>query len=398
MSSPRFTNKHISFSRLKRYEACPRSFELHYVRELPSEPNDALRFGSLLHAVLERLYRWVIEEEYEGRLDEERAVEIYRDEWSHSGLSGVATYQEGLDILRAYLRDNALVDHRNILAVEQEFRLSIGPFDLLGYIDRVDRVDDETIAIVDYKTNRLIFTREEVESDLQLTVYLMAARQLWPWAKNVRLAFALLRHGIRMETERTDEQLAAARDYIVSLAEQTEKATEYPARLNPNCIYCDHRRQCPAYRDALAGKVETICADPKDLEAVAREREQVAHLAKILYARKGELEEILKAQLKDRDVLEVAGMVYQMGRSTQVAYPVGPTFDVLREVAGIEPNDVRDRLLVIDKARLDAFIKDLARQMDRAQHRMLKARLDAVADKTLVPRFLSRGAPSGGAS
>ena len=393
MSSTGFINKHLSFSRLKRYEACPRSFELHYVRELPSEPNDALRFGSLLHAVLERLYRWVIEEEYEGRFDEERAVAIYRDEWAHSGLTGITTYQEGLDILRAYLRDNPLVDHRNVLAVEQEFRLPVGSFEVLGYCDRVDRVDDETIAVVDYKTNRLIFTREEVESDLQLTVYFMAARQLWPWAKNVRLAFSLLRHGIRMETVRTEEQLAAARDYIVSLAEQTEKATAFPARLNPNCIYCDHRRQCPAYREALEGKVEMVCEDPKDLQAVARERERVAHLAKILYARKSELENILKAQLADRDVLEVAGMVYQMSRTTQASYPVAATLDVLREVASVDPEKARDRLLVVDKGRLDALLRELARDMDRAQHRLLKTRLDAVADKTFVPRFLAKGAP-----
>jgi RecB family exonuclease len=358
-----------------------------------SEPNDALRFGSLLHAVLERLYRWVVDEEYAGRLDEEHATEIYRDEWAHSGLSGFAIYQEGLDILRAYLRENTLVDHRNVLAVEQEFRIPVGPYELLGYMDRIDRIDDETIAVVDYKTNRLIFTREEVDTDLQLTVYLMAARRLWPWAKKVRLVFYLLRHGIRMETERTEEQLATARDYIVSLAEQTEKATEYPPRLNPNCIYCDHRRQCSAYQDALTGKVETVCEDPKDLEAVARERERVAHLAKILYARKGELEQILKAQLVDRDVLEVAGMVYQMSRSTQASYPVASTLEVLREVAGISPDEARERLLVVDKARLDALLKDLAREMDRAQHRLLKARLDIVADKTFVPRFYAKEAP-----
>lgn len=392
MSANRYTNRHLSVSRLKRFESCPKSFELHYVRGLSSEPNDALRFGSLLHAVLERLFQWVIDEEFCGRLEDEHVIELYRDEWAHSGLAGLATYQEGLDILRAYLRDHPLIDHRDVLAVEQEFRLPVGPFELLGYIDRIDRVDDETVAVIDYKTNRLIFTREEVDADLQLTVYLMAARRLWPWAKKVRLVFHLLRHGIRMETERTEEQLAAARDYIVSLAEQTEKATEYPPRLNPNCIYCDHRAQCPAYRQALDGKLETICEDPKDLEAVARERERVAHLAKILYARKGELENILKAQLADRDVLEVAGMVYQMSRTTQASYPVAATLDVLREVAGINPDKARGRLLVVDKGQLDALLRELAREMDRAQHRLLKTRLDAISEKTFVPRFFAKEA------
>lgn len=392
-----FTNKHLSVSRLKRFETCPKSFELHYIRKVSSEPNDALRFGSLLHKVLERLYRWVIAEEYTGRIDEAYASELYRDEWTRSGLAGLAIYQEGLDLLFAYIREHAFVDHLGILAVEQEFRLAVGPFELLGYIDRVDRLDDETIAIVDYKTNRLAFTREEVDSDLQLTVYLMAARRLWPWAKRIRLVFHLLRHGIAMETERTEEQLAGARDYIVALAMQTESAQEHPARLNANCIYCDHRRQCPTYEEAIKGRVETVRADPRDLEAVAREREQVARLAKILYARKNELDEILKAQLAERDVLELAGVAYRMSRTVQFTYAVAPTLDVLRDAAGVPPDEARERLLVVDKARLDALVKDLARDMDRAQHRLLKARLEAVADKTVVPRLISKESAKGDA-
>lgn len=392
MTSNGFANKHLSVSRLKRFEQCPKSFELHYVKGLDAEPNDSLRFGSLLHAVLERLYRSVLDEKLAGRLDEGRALEIYRDEWARSGLSGFTLFDEGQSLLRAYLREHGEVDHRKLLAVEKEFRLDVGGFEVLGYIDRVDRVGDETIAVVDYKTNRLIFTREEVDSDLQLTVYLMAARELWPWARKVRLVFHLLRHGIQMETERTEEQVQAARDYIIALGRQTENATEYPARLSANCVYCDHRGQCAAYRDAVAGRVEVVKSSPEDLESVAREREQVARLAKILYARKAELEEILKAHLEDRDSLELAGMVYQMSRATQASYPVGPTLEVLREVAGLSSDQARERLLVVDKGRLDALVKDLGRDMDRAQHRMLKARLDAVAEKTVVPRFSAREA------
>lgn len=36
----------------------------------------------------------------------------------------------------------------------------VGPFTVLGFIDRVDRVDDETVEVIDYKTNRLLFSRE----------------------------------------------------------------------------------------------------------------------------------------------------------------------------------------------------------------------------------------------
>jgi len=392
MNSKHFKNDHLSFSRLQRFEQCPKSFELHYIKQLNSEPNESLRFGSLLHKVLERLFHWIIEEEYAGKLDEERLVNLFREEWPSSGLSGFALYEEGLSILKSYLRETPIIDHRDILAVEQEFRLQIGNYELMGFIDRANRIDDETIQILDYKTNRLIFTREEIDTTLQLTVYHLAAQKLWPWAKKIQLTYYLLRHGFQMNTERNEEQLDAAKNYILSLAKQIETAKEYPPKLNTNCQYCDHRSHCPAYQKAIEGHVEIIKSSPDDLEAVAREREHVANLAKILYARKAELEKILKAQLEEQETLELAGMVYRMSHSKQVTYPVEATLNVFQKMVGINEQEAREQLLVVDKAHVDTLIKQLGKSMKRPEHQMLKAELDAVAETTFTPRFYSKEA------
>lgn len=386
-----FKNQHLSVSRLRRFEQCPLSFRLHYIDRLAAEPTTPLRFGTLLHAVLERLYQWAVEEEYAGPFDEDHVLALYREEWAHSGLSGLAIYEEGLEILRAYLHEHPDVDHRDVLAVEQDFRLEVGPFELVGKIDRVDRVADDTIEILDYKSNRAIYTREEVETDLQLTIYALAARTLWPWARHIRLGFYLLRHSMRQMTERTEDTLAAAREYIVALGHQTEQATEYPARINPNCQYCDHRRHCPAYDAAVAGQVEVVRSAPADLEAVAREREQVANLAKILYARKAELDDILKARLAVQDALELAGVRYSLQKAAvHVDYPLDATLRVFQEVAGVPQAEARSRLLAIDKAKVDMLVKELGKRMPRAQHRLLKTQLDALAEKTFSPRLYAK--------
>lgn len=91
-----------------------------------------------------------------------------------------------------------------------------------------------------YKTNRANFTREEVDDSLQLTLYEVAARRIWPWATKVRLSFAMLRHGLRMTTSRTPEQLEAALSYAETLGKMTEESKAFPARLSTNCAYCDH--------------------------------------------------------------------------------------------------------------------------------------------------------------
>jgi len=383
-------NTHLSFSRLSRFETCPLSYRFHYVDQLPAEPGVPLRFGKLIHAVLESLVREVLENELTGPLSEERAVELLREAWAADELVGVDVFQEALRIVRDFVRGQGVVDHRNVLAVEKEFRLPVGEFEVLGFIDRVDQVDDETIEVIDYKTNRQLFTREEVDTSLQLSLYAAAVKRLWPWAKKVKLAFLMLRHGVRLETMRTEEQLADALTYAEVLGKQTETATEFPPRLNANCSYCDHRHHCPAYADALKGKREFICANLDDLEAVAREREEVAHLTKALSARKAELEDILKTHLQHHDELVLGGVRYRMFTTTSVDYPLGPTLDVLSAATGRSREELTAELGTIDKKALDAELKRLGKSLDRSRVALLKAELEARAEKTHSPRFWAK--------
>jgi RecB family exonuclease len=385
-----FKNQHLSYSRLSRFETCPLSYRLHYIEKKQAEPGLPLRFGKTIHAVLERLIKEVVDDERTGPLSEERAIELYREAWGAEQLTGMDVFAEGLAILRRFIADQGVVDHRDVLAIEKEFRLPVGPFEVLGFIDRVDWIDDETVEVIDYKTNHQLFTRDEVDTSLQMSLYEVAVRRLWPWVKKVKLTFWMLRHGVRQETTRTEEQLADALAYVETLGRQTETATEYPARLNTNCSYCDHRKQCPAYADALKGKREFIVEDLADLEGVAREREEVARLAKALYARKEELEDILKAQLKERDELVLGGVRYRMFATTSLDYPLEPTLSLLADATGLSRDEVLGKLGAIDKKALDALLKSLGKKLDKPRVSLLKAELEAHADKRMSPRLWAK--------
>lgn len=385
-----FKNQHLSYSRLSRFETCPLSYRLHYIEKKQAEPGLPLRFGKTIHAVLERLIKEVVDDERTGPLSEERAIELYREAWGAERLTGMDVFAEGLAILRRFIAEQGVVDHRDVLAIEKEFRLPVGPFEVLGFIDRVDWLDEETVEVIDYKTNRQLFTRDEVDTSLQMSLYEVAVRRLWPWAKKVKLTFWMLRHGLRQETTRTEEQLADALAYVETLGRQTETATAYPARLNTNCSYCDHRKQCPAYADALAGKREFIVEDLADLEGVAREREEVARLAKALYARKEELEDILKAQLKERDELVLGGVRYRMFATTSLDYPLEPTVSLLADATGLSRDEVLGKLGAIDKKALDALLKSLGKKLDKPRVSLLKAELEAHADKRMSPRLWAK--------
>jgi putative RecB family exonuclease len=384
-----FKNEYLSYSRLDRFETCPLSFKLHYIDKYEPGTNMSLRFGKIIHAVLEQLYQEVINQEYIGPLSEKRALDLYSQVCLAEGLTGISIFEEGATILRNFVHRQGVVDHRTILAVEKEFLIQVGSFRVKGFIDRVDVEDDETVTIRDYKTNRMLFTREEVDSSLQLSLYQHVAHQLWPWAKKVKLAFEMLRHDIVMETSRTPEQLDAATQYIETLGRMTEETEAYEPKLNNNCIYCDHRTHCPAYNDALAGKKKFVCVDESDLEAVAKEREEVSHIAKIAYDRKQVLEKILKARLKEQDELVLNGMRYRMFNTVKNTYPLEKTLQTM-ERFGLDREELLKKIVGIDNKALDAYLKKLGKDLDKPRFTLLKAELGAVVKKSFSPRFWAK--------
>jgi len=387
---PGFKNEYLSYSRISRYVDCPMSFYRLYVLGEKPIPNDALRFGSLVHGVLEDFYKALIARKHVGPMPKNEALDIFSTRWASSGMTDPKLFEDGRAIVRNYVAANPDFDFNTVLAVEKKFRIPVGEFEVLGYIDRIDRVDDDTIRVIDYKTNRLIFSRDEVESDLQLSVYQMAVRELFPEFDNVELEFHMLRHGARLKTSRTDEQLEDARAFIEMIGRHIESATEWPANLGPNCVYCDVASECPAYHRALLGEVDFICEDESDIDAVAKEREEVASKAKILYARKSHLETILKARIENEGSFDSNGIHYSVYPVRSLSYPVEKTLTLLSEHSDMDESVLRQKLLAVDNKRVDAVLRSVKKSMPSAQFRMLKTELEALAEQSVSSRFSAR--------
>lgn len=318
----------LSFSRIDRWEKCPLSYRLRYVDRLEEPSGDAAALGKAVHAAIEALERAHVREERRGAISAVDATGAWRDAFAEAGLVGAGVFEEGLELVLGFARDQGELDAHSVIAIEEPFELRVGDQTVIGVLDRVDRVDDETVEVIDFKTNRLLFTRDDLATSLQLSLYCVAARELWPWAREVRLTFWMLRHALKQRTARTDEQLAAAREYVQAVARQLAVAEEYPPRPNPLCGYCGYRRRCPAYAEMLEGEHELVAEDLEDLERVAREREEVARRSKTLYRRKDELDRVLKAHLGERGDLELGGVRYSTFKVTSTAYPHGPTLGI----------------------------------------------------------------------
>lgn len=389
-----FKNAYLSVSRLGKFEQCPKAFWFAYIEKAPriEGDRDAAEFGSLLHLVLERLYQWIVREEHTGKLPDDLLDTLYRDAWEHAPLKGVDVYAEGIQLLRVYVAQQGAFDHTQILATELEFRIPVGEFEIFGKIDRVDKLDDETIEVIDYKSNRVLFTHDEVEHNLQLAVYQLVVQRMFPWAKHVRLAFHMLRHRCVLQTERSPEQLDDVQDYLVAIGRKTERSQTYPAKLSRLCGWCDHRHLCDAYRtasdqgDAVLGE-----GNPNDMPALASLYERVSRLQGLLDKRKKDLAEQIKEHLKSHPELRVGGMTYRLITYENKSYPIDATVAKLAKAFELKPEEVAPKIAKVENASIAEFVKAHAaeKKWSPARVKLFLLDLEGVAKKRAGARMYS---------
>jgi RecB family exonuclease len=376
-----FKNDHLSVSRLKLYETCPRAFYFAYVNKGEREPTgEPAVFGVVLHASLEMIYTWIMREEYTGLFPESQLIAYYREAWQASTLTNVQTWQEGLTILRRYAQSHSPVDHFDLLDSEKEFNINVDGFVLNGFIDLIKKVGDEHIEIVDFKSNRMLYTRDELETDLQLSIYGVVVRQLYPWAKKISFSFELLRYDLAQRTERTAQVLDDAAGYVVALGRRTETDTTWEAKLNSNCGWCDHRRRCEAYAKALeTGADITKVKDLTNLEAMLRERDRVAKFAKLAYARQKEIDTLLKVKIAQEGEFDAADWHCRLIPMFETTYGREQVVEAFAHV-GVKPEVVLARILTLDSKAVTELAEEIS--VTPEQRILLTSTLKALAKQT----------------
>jgi hypothetical protein len=219
-------------------------------------------------------------------------------------------------------------------------------------------------------------------------VYALAARSLYPWATRVELVFHMLRFDARQAAVRDVQTIDDAAGYVGAIGRRSESDTEWIARPNENCGYCDHRARCPAYQAVLAGEIPApSVSDPANIDAVVREREGVAKLAKMLYARKEELDRVLKRKLAEDGEFVAGGVRVRQIQAYDTAYPRVSTVQAFAKM-GLPAAEVERRIVVVDPKAVATLRDEIAKTGTAAQAHMVKATIDALAVKTpATPRL-----------
>jgi DNA helicase-2/ATP-dependent DNA helicase PcrA len=233
----------LSASAIERYGLCPLQFKLRRDWRIPEESPAALQYGGAMHQALRHYYDAV---RFERPAPAEEIIQVFRNEFAKAVI--VDDYQrelyenQGVQHLQDFIA-TAESNVPDVLHTEQEFEIEIGGTKVQGRIDRIDRLEDGSVRIVDYKTGK---PRSEKDADnsLQLSIYAIAAAQKWGYRAS-QLTLHNLADGSISVTHRSASQLQAASEKVREVAEEIALGNFEPKRGFP-CHWCGFRRLCPA--------------------------------------------------------------------------------------------------------------------------------------------------------
>ncbi|HEV7451068.1 MAG TPA: PD-(D/E)XK nuclease family protein [Pseudonocardiaceae bacterium] len=253
----------LSPSRAADFKQCPLLYRFRAVDRLPETPSRVQVRGTVVHAVLERLFALPPQ-----RRDPEVAHELVEPVWRDvlAGNPELAELFAGpedpeltkwLDSARALvgayfaLEDPRLVQPEACeVLVEAELPAAGGePLLLRGYIDRLDVAPTGEIRVVDYKSGAAPREVFEAKALFQMKFYalvLLRIRGVVP--RQLRLMYLADRQALnytpdKVELVRFERTLAAIWSAILRAAHSGDFRPN-PSRM---CDWCDHKPRCPAF-------------------------------------------------------------------------------------------------------------------------------------------------------
>lgn len=261
---------------LETYRTCPRKWSFDQDRELKRQhrkPSIPAFVGSCVHEALEVFFdpaRTPMPER-----THERLVQLLRDAWAgklawgaraearrqerrqlfgHDRATEAGVGEKAKHMLFRFVRTADLTVVPMTTEQFHEAPIAGGRHVLAGKIDRVDRLADGSLRLVDYKTGRSKSAALLRAEDLQLPAYALILSRKFK-APVARCAMLYLDEDIEVGFEPDEAWLHAREAALIELIDRLEADTTRPPTPGPACSFCDYRAICPegtAAMEALA--------------------------------------------------------------------------------------------------------------------------------------------------
>ena len=256
----------LSASSLKTYRRCPQQWKLKYVDQLPEEDKPFFNLGRAVHAALETFY--------DGRVAApaplEETLEAFHEEFDpeayESEEEAARRRADGVKMVEDFHAEHT-EDFEPALAVEKFLAFEVEGVSFRGYVDRIDKTDDDRLRIVDYKTGGS-FDLDRVRNEDQLTLYQIGVEE-----KFGREVATLALYHVPSQTPfevkgHPAERVEAVRRKVREAARGIEEGAFEPEP-GDHCEWCDFQPHCPAWADQFPENWEQEPAPPAPTHAEA---------------------------------------------------------------------------------------------------------------------------------
>jgi RecB family exonuclease len=254
----------LSYSKLSSYKRCPRAWKGSYLDgKFSREPKPFFSFGKAIHEAFENYY-----DPYGAKKSSLKHLLILWDEAFNNYPEGYRDekekktyYDKGVEQITRYHKHYcADGKYRPAYSIEDYFEVPLGKNAVMnGFVDRIDKLDDGTYEILDYKTEPTRRSQKAADEDDQLTIYFWACETLFNM-KIKQLSLLMTNFDEQLITTRKAEdfpELVAAIDAVAAeMKDNIKKFQEsydpdqgdspyFPPKKNKFCKNCDLLETCP---------------------------------------------------------------------------------------------------------------------------------------------------------
>ncbi len=342
----------LSYSAISTYRGCPLQYKLIYIDKLKRLPKPYFSFGSSLHKATEYFYSGMFTTP--PTLDE--LLKYYRENWESEGYKSKRDEKKHLELGKKILKEFYEInskDYKIPIAIEYKFNVDLKGIVLTGIIDRVDKLPSGSIEIIDYKSGKRLPSIEELNNDLQLSIYYIAAEKIWGILPE-KLTIYHLRSNKTFSTHRKPDKIKETIEIIFDVLNDIEKR-KFEARESPLCSFCDFHQFCPefAHKYEIEEFPQMILGEvniPESIKDYVQTKEKI----KELKFKSNEIGDAIIKYCEDKGFSRVYGEKYSV--TVSKVKKKGYEEDEVKKL--LEDEDLLHKALSFDSKKIKDLLED----------------------------------------
>lgn len=355
----------ISYSAIEVFKKCPQKYKFKEIDRIKEPSSIDAMFGAAIHDALqyfhsqkqlpslESLMEYFLEE-WEERKEKMKEKNIPDFQWQLTG-------QEAKNILTNYYNDSK-DKNCHVVALESKFEVPIeynGDFHILtGKIDRIDRLEDGSFEIIDYKTSRQLPSQETINENLQLSIYHLGLIEKWPEFKSrdIKLTLYFLKHREKISSKKDDRNLTETKEKLIKTISEIQNSKFSPTA-SGLCDFCGYKNICPMWKHKTStDEQDQIDISTTDIKSIISEfvdtKSQISDHEKRL----DELKDIINSYCDQQGLEQVFN---NDGISIMRQLQQRHEYDVDKIKTILEPLNKWHEVIAIDSKKLQTIQKSL---------------------------------------